>query len=215
MLALLGEAEAHGALLAYSSHVGRMWLQDDGVAIAVNGDSPTLRACIVVNSAGLDAPALARATDGFPPEHIPRSYLARGSYFALAGRSPFTRLVYPLAEPGGLGVHLTLDLAGRARFGPDVQWIDEPSYDVDPGRADSFYSAIRRYWPQLADGALQPAYCGIRAKISGPGEPAADFRIAGPESHGAPMVQLFGIESPGITASLAIAEHVADLVRSL
>ncbi len=215
LLALLGEAEAHGAVCAYGSRVTGMQLQSSGVAIAVSGAPASLTASLVVNAAGLDAPALARATEGFPADRIPRSYLAKGSYFALAGRSPFSRLIYPLPEPGGLGVHLTLDLAGRARFGPDVQWIESPDYAVDPERATHFYAAIRRYWPALADGALQPAYAGIRPKLSGPGEPPADFRIEGPETHGTPMVHLFGIESPGLTASLAIAEHVAGLLRSL
>jgi L-2-hydroxyglutarate oxidase LhgO len=215
LLALLGQAEAHGAACAYGSRVTHMEAGGDGVSIAVNGGPPALLASLVVNAAGLGAPALARATEGFPADRIPRSYLAKGSYFALAGRSPFERLIYPLPEPGGLGVHLTLDLAGRARFGPDVQWIDAPDYAVDPQRAAAFYPAIRSYWPALPDGALRPAYAGIRPKICGPGEPAADFRIDGPEAHGAPMVHLFGIESPGLTASLAIAEHVADLLRGL
>jgi L-2-hydroxyglutarate oxidase LhgO len=215
MLALAGEAEAHGATCAYESRVTRMWLQDRGVVIAVNGDGPTLLASIVVNAAGSEAPELARSIEGFPSERVPRSYLSKGSYFALAGRSPFRRLIYPVPEPGGLGVHLTLDLAGRARFGPDVQWVDRQDYDVDPGRAAHFYSAIRRYWPGLADGALQPAYAGIRPKIAGPGEPAADFRIDGPEAHSAPVVNLFGIESPGFTASLAIGEQVAEILRPI
>ncbi len=215
LLALLGQAEAHGAACAYGSRVTHMEVGGDGVSIAVNDGPPALLASLVVNAAGLDAPALARATEGFPADRIPRSYLAKGSYFALAGRSPFERLIYPLPEPGGLGVHLTLDLAGRARFGPDVQWIDVPDYAVDPQRAAAFYPAIRSYWPALPDGALQPAYAGIRSKICAPGEPAADFRIDGPEAHGAPMVHLFGIESPGLTASLAIAEHVAEMLRRL
>jgi L-2-hydroxyglutarate oxidase LhgO len=151
--------------------------------------------------------------EGFPAKHIPTAYFAKGNYFTLLGRSPFDRLVYPVPEPGGLGVHLTLDLAGRARFGPDVQWVSERDYTVDPSRGDRFYAAIRTYWPDLKNGALQPAYAGIRPKISGPGAPAADFRIDGPEVHGvAGVVNLFGIESPGLTASLAIADHVAALL---
>jgi L-2-hydroxyglutarate oxidase LhgO len=165
---------------------------------------------LLINCAGLGAPELAGRIRGFPLEHVPRAYFAKGNYFTLAGRSPFSRLVYPVPEPGGLGVHLTLDLAGRARFGPDVQWVDRCDYTVDPRRGDRFYAAIREYWPGLPDGALEPAYAGMRPKISGPGEPSADFRIDGPARHGvASVINLFGIESPGLTASLAIAERVA------
>jgi L-2-hydroxyglutarate oxidase LhgO len=137
----------------------------------------------------------------------------KGSYFSLSGRAPFARLIYPLPEPEALGVHLTLDLAGRARFGPDLQWVGECDYAVDPARATSFYGAIRAWWPELPDGALEPAYAGIRPKIAGPGRPPADFRIDGEAAHGVRgLVQLFGIESPGLTASLAVAEHVAGLL---
>ena len=215
MLALLGQAEAHGATCAYDSRVTQMWLRERGVAIAVNSEEPALLASIVINAASVEAPRLARSIEGFPSDRVPRAHLAKGNYFTLTGRSPFQRLVYPVPEPGGLGVHLTLDLAGRARFGPDVQWVERLDYEVDPARAAHFYGSIRRYWPALADGALQPAYAGIRPKISGPGEPAADFRIDGPQMHSAPIVNLFGIESPGLTASLAIAEHVAQIVRQM
>ena len=213
MLALLGQAESRGALLVCDSAVTGVALQADGFGIAVNGASGSLHARTLVNSAGLSAPAVARLMQGFPAEHVPPAWFAKGSYFTLAGRAPFGRLIYPLPVPGGLGVHLTLDLAGRARFGPDVQWVDELDYAVDPQRAAGFYGAIRDWWPALADGALEPAYSGIRPKITGPGEPAADFRIDGRAAHGVPgLVHLFGIESPGLTASLAIAEHVADLL---
>jgi L-2-hydroxyglutarate oxidase LhgO len=168
-----------------------------------------LEAGLVVNAAGLHAPALAARFDGLAPGSVPRAWFAKGSYYGLAGRSPFSRLIYPVPEPGGLGVHLTLDLGGQARFGPDVEWVDRIDYAVDPRRAAGFAEAIRRYWPGLPAGALQPGYAGIRPKISGPGEPPADFVIQDARVHGLPgLVNLFGIESPGLTASLAIAEEV-------
>jgi L-2-hydroxyglutarate oxidase LhgO len=213
MLALLGEAQGRGALLACGSAVTGVELQAEGFLLAVNGAPGALHARTVVNAAGLGAPGVARLMRGFPAAHVPGAWFAKGSYFTLKGRAPFARLVYPLPIAGGLGVHLTLDLAGRARFGPDVEWVDEPDYAVDAKRADSFYDAIRAWWPGLADGALEPGYAGIRPKITAPGEPPADFRIDGPAVHGVPgLVQLFGIESPGLTASLAIAAHVAALL---
>jgi len=216
MVALLGDAERHGACIVYRSRVAKMWLESASILLAINDDArPSLRARTVVNCAGLHATQVAADIEGFPAEHIPRAYFARGHYFALAGRAPFRHLVYPIPEPGGLGVHMTLDLANQVRFGPDVEWIEALDYSMDIERAVRFYSAIRRFWPKLADGQLVPAYAGIRPKISGPGEPAADFRIDGPGIHGiANVINLFGIESPGLTASLAIAEHVAELAHA-
>ena len=169
----------------------------------------TIRCRMLVNAAGLHAPALARAIDGIPLETIPPAYFCRGVYFTLIGQAPFRRLIYPVPVPGGLGVHITLDLAGQARFGPDVEWIPDVDYAVDPRRGDAFYAAVRRYWPGLRDGALQPGYAGIRPKISGPNEAAADFVVQGPEAHGVPgLVNLYGIELPGLTASLPLADEV-------
>lgn len=215
MLALLGDAEHAGAMLAVCSPVRSGAVTAGGIVLEVGGDTATtLLARTVVNAAGLTAPELARRIDGMPVAHVPPQLYAKGCYFTLAGRAPFSRLIYPVPEAAGLGVHLTLDLGGQARFGPNVRWIDEIEYGVDPHDADSFYDEVRRYWPALADGALQPGYAGIRPKISGPGEPAADFRIDGPAVHGVPgLVNLFGIESPGLTASLAIGEAVAAIAE--
>ncbi|SEM40671.1 L-2-hydroxyglutarate oxidase LhgO [Pseudoxanthomonas sp. GM95] len=215
MLALQGDAEHHGALLALRAPVTALRCEEEGFVIEVGGDAPMrLHAQTLVNSAGHGAPLLAAQMQGLPARAVPRHWYAKGSYFSLAGRTPFSHLVYPLPEPGGLGTHLTLDLAGRARFGPDVEWVDGLDYALDPTRGERFYAAIRRYWPALPDHALQPAYTGIRPKISGPGEPNADFRIDGPAEHGiAGLVNLFGIESPGLTSSLAIADHVCALLE--
>lgn len=212
MLALQGDAEASGALLALLAPVEAVEVMDHGLKLEVGGAEPmTLLAKTLINCAGHAAPAIAARTKGLSAEMVPPRYFAKGSYFSLATATPFHHLVYPLPEPGGLGVHLTLDLGGQARFGPDVEWVDSLDYAMDESRADRFYAAIRRYWPALPDGALQPAYTGIRPKISGPGEPAADFRIDGPGQHGiAGLVNLFGIESPGLTAALAIAEDVCQ-----
>jgi L-2-hydroxyglutarate oxidase LhgO len=181
--------------------------------IDVGGVDPmTLRCRLLVNSAGLHAPDLAARIAGMPSAYIPPACYAKGNYFTLSGRSPFSRLIYPVPVPGGLGVHLTIDLGGQARFGPDVQWIDAIDYTVDPARADSFYAAVRKYWPALRDGALQPGYAGIRPKIVPRGAPAQDFVVQCPPTHGVPgLINLFGIESPGLTASLALADHVVDV----
>jgi L-2-hydroxyglutarate oxidase LhgO len=172
-------------------------------------DAMTLQSALLVNSAGLRAPSVAKTIEGFDGKFVPGEFYAKGNYYSLARKNPFTRLIYPVPEPGGLGVHVTLDLGGQARFGPDVEWVESISYDVDPRRAERFYAAIRRYWPGLPDGALLPGYSGIRPKTAGPGAPAPDFHIQGPREHGVPgLVHLFGIESPGLTASLALADAV-------
>ena len=220
MLSLQGEAEAHGAMLALKSPLQRLRRTAGGFELEVGGDVPMrLHARSVVNSAGLHAVPLASRFEGLPHMALPPVHWARGHYFACPGKPAFTRLIYPMPDEAGLGVHVTLDLGGQMRFGPDVQWIApaEPGaedYRVAPARAAPFAAAIRRYWPALPEGALQPAYAGIRPKISGPGQPAADFLIHGPAEHGVPgLVNLLGIESPGLTASLALAERVAELLR--
>jgi L-2-hydroxyglutarate oxidase LhgO len=207
MLAYLGDAESHGAMLALKSGLIGADVVPDGFVVHVGGaDAMTLKCSILVNSAGLRAPTVARSVEGYRAELAPKEYYAKGNYYSLARKNPFTRLIYPVPEPGGLGVHVTLDLGGQARFGPDVEWVEHIGYDVDPKRAERFYAAIRRYWPGLPDGALLPGYAGIRPKTAGPGEPAPDFHIQGPREHGVPgLVHLFGIESPGLTASLALA----------
>jgi L-2-hydroxyglutarate oxidase LhgO len=212
MLAYLGDAQNAGAMLALKSPLQKAVVRADGIELHVAGAEPLLAAC-VVNSAGLTAPSLARRIEGYPARYAPPELYAKGNYYTLAKRAPFSRLVYPVPEPGGLGVHVTLDLGGRARFGPDVEWVEMIDYTVDPKRAERFYAAIRRYWPGLPDGALQPGYAGIRPKISGRGELPADFVLQGPRAHGVRgLVQMYGIESPGLTASLALADHVSALL---
>jgi len=215
MLAYESDAEAAGATIVLRAPVLGGRIERHGFTLEVGGEEPTTIACErLVNSAGLEAPLLARRIAGVPPEAVPGAYFCRGVYFTHSGRAPFRRLVYPVPESAGLGVHLTLDLAGQARFGPDTEWIDGIDYTVDPRRGERFYAAIRTYWPGLKDGALQPGYAGVRPKINGPKDAAADFVIAGPAAHGVPgLVNLFGIESPGITASLPLAAHVARLLR--
>ena len=212
MLAYQGDAEDAGVMIAFKSPVWGGRVTDDGMVIQVHGDEPMELGCrLVVNCAGLGAQPLATSFEGLAPETIPPRYLAKGSYFTLSGRAPFQRLIYPLPEPGGLGVHLTLDMGGQARFGPDVEWIDEINYDVDPRRADSFYGAVRRYWPDIKDDSLQPGYAGVRTKLQPKGEPDGDFVIQDARVHGvAGLINLYGVESPGLTASLAIAEEVVS-----
>lgn len=209
MLSLTGLIEAHGGMIAYGTRVTRVAAGTGGFVLWTAA-GPALRCRRLVNAAGLGAQALAATIEGLDPATVPPLYLARGCYFSLAGRAPFRHLIYPVPRDASLGTHLTLDLAGQAKFGPDQAWIAAEDYRVDPGRAAGFEAAIRRYWPGLPRGALNPAYAGIRPKLQGPGEPPADFRIDGPEHHGlAGLVNLFGIESPGLTASLALAEEVA------
>ncbi|MGB3867583.1 MAG: FAD-dependent oxidoreductase, partial [Xanthobacteraceae bacterium] len=210
---LRGEAEAAGAAFAFHAPLAQARGQADGIEVDIGGATPmSLRCRWLLNAAGLAATAVARRIDAMPVDRIPPAYLAKGNYFSCGVRSPFSRLIYPVPEPGGLGVHLTLDLAGQARFGPDVEWIDTVDYTVDPRRAERFYPAIRRYWPDLPDGALIPGYAGIRPKIVPPAVAVQDFVIQGPREHGvAGLVNLFGIESPGLTSCLALADHVAAL----
>jgi L-2-hydroxyglutarate oxidase LhgO len=211
MVALLAEAQTRGAVLALRSPALGGRVTDDGIVLDIGGAEPTRLLCrSVVNSAGLGALRLARSLRGFPPAAVPRGYLCKGSYFTLARRAPFRHLIYPAPEQAGLGIHLTVDLGGQPRFGPDVEWVEAEDYRVDPGRAEAFAAAVRRYWPDLPGEALQAGYAGIRPKIAGPGEPPADFLVQGPRDHGvAGLVNLFGIESPGLTACLALADEVA------
>ena len=216
MLALQGDAENAGAMPVFRSPVERGRRFGDGIEIDVGGAEPmSLRCRLLVNSAGLHAPGFAQRIKGMPADRVPETYYAKGNYFTLSGRSPFSRLIYPVPVPGGLGVYLTIDLGGQARFGPDVEWIEAIDYTVDPHRADGFYAAVRKYWPALKDGALQPGYAGIRPKIVPKGAPAQDFVVQGPQTHGVPgLINLFGIESPGLTAALAIAEHVLEVAAT-
>ncbi|WP_421865221.1 NAD(P)/FAD-dependent oxidoreductase [Parvibaculum sp.] len=220
MLSLQGEFEDRGGMIAFRSTVTRVTREGDDFLVHVEGAEPmALRTRTIINAGGLWAPALAARIEGLDAAHVPAPHFAKGNYFSLTGRAPFSRLIYPVPEAAGLGVHLTLDMGGSARFGPDVEWIEvaegsEPDYAVKPERGERFYAAVRRYWPELKDGALMPAYSGVRPKVNGPDEAAADFMISGPGEHGVPgLVNLFGIESPGLTASLAIAEMVAGMVR--
>jgi L-2-hydroxyglutarate oxidase LhgO len=216
MLALWGELEDRGGRIAFETPVERMSFVAPHWQVEFGGsDVGTVVFDAVIISAGLGAQKLARRIDRYPPDKIPPLVLAKGNYFAFAGKPVFSRLIYPTPVDGGLGVHVTLDMAGRMRFGPDVEWIENEDYAVDPHRADAFYDRIHAYWPGLPDGSLVPDYCGIRPKLSGPGQPAADFLIAGEAAHGLPrLVCLFGIESPGLTASLSLAEDVIDALTA-
>ena len=220
MLALQGDLERAGGMVAFESAVVGGRVAEGGVVLTVQSPGqPALqvRACTVVNAAALHACAVARAIEGLDPAHVPQAHFAKGSYYTLAGKAPFSRLVYPAPQGAWLGVHLTLDLGGQAKFGPDLEWLDVTTpeaidYTVDPQRADAFYAAVRRYWPALPDGALQPSYSGVRPKIYGPGQAAPDFRVDGPAVHGVPgLVNLFGIESPGLTSAMAIGEFVVQM----
>ncbi|MEH3119311.1 MAG: NAD(P)/FAD-dependent oxidoreductase [Methylorubrum populi] len=212
MLALLGDIEDAGGVLALRTPIESAEPRQGRWHVRFGGRTPdTLWVDGIVNAAGLGAQAFARRIGGLAPGCVPRQVLAKGSYFGCTGKPAFARLIYPAPVEGGLGIHLTLDLAGRMRFGPDVEWVETPDYAVDPARAETFAAAIRRYWPGLPQGRLTPDYAGIRPKLTGPGEPPADFRIDGPAEHGlARLVQLFGIESPGLTSVLSLAEAVAD-----
>jgi L-2-hydroxyglutarate oxidase LhgO len=213
MLALRGDAEEAGAACAFHTPLLHARAVGGRIELDAGGDAPMSLECgLLVNAAGLDAPAVARSIDGMPIEQIPPAYLAKGNYFSCSAPAPFSHLIYPVPEPGGLGVHLTLDMAGQARFGPDVEWVEKVDYTVDPARAERFYPAIRRYWPTLPDGALMPSYSGIRPKIVPPAVATQDFLIQGPREHGVDgLINLFGIESPGLTSSLAIADYVGEL----
>jgi L-2-hydroxyglutarate oxidase LhgO len=214
MLALQADCESAGAAVVLRSPVERLRPVESGIELTVGGEvAERIVARRVVNAAGLGAIALARRTDGYAKDRLPGEYLAKGHYFSIGGR-PFGRLVYPMPNEAGLGVHATVDLDGSVRFGPDVQWVDRLDYTVPTERSKAFYAAIREYWPDLPEGALSPAYAGIRPKIAGPGEQPADFVIEGPEEHGIRgLVNLFGIESPGLTAALALGALVAATLR--
>ena len=218
MLSLQGDAENAGALFAFDSRVVGGRMDADGIVLQVrsgDGSETEIQAGLLVNAAGLWSVQLAQHIAGLPTDELPGAWFAKGNYYSLSGRAPFSRLIYPVPEPGGLGVHLTLDLGGQARFGPDVEWLADVGngidYRVDPSRADRFYAAIRDYWPMLPDASLQPGYSGVRPKISPPGADPADFLFS---THGnANYIGLYGMESPGLTASLAIADHIFGMIK--
>ena len=213
MLALQGDLEHAGGMVVLNAPLARAQVRADGLMLEMQ-DGTQLIANSVINAAGVHAPALARTIEGLDARHVPAAHYCKGNYFTLSGRSPFQHLIYPVPEAAGLGVHLTVDLGGQAKFGPDVQWVDSPDdLVVQPARGEVFYAEVRKYWPALPDGALLPGYAGIRPKINAPHEAASDFVIQGPAEHGVPgLVNLFGIESPGLTSSLAIGEWVVGLL---
>jgi len=215
MLALEGDLEDRGGMIAFNTPVESLRHTPDGWEVRFGGaEAGTFTVDAVINSAGLGAQAIARATEGYPAARVPRLVLAKGNYFGFGGKPAFSHLIYPAPVEGGLGTHVTLDLAGRMRFGPDVEWLESESYAVDAQRAVSFYASVRTYFPALPDNSLVPDYCGIRPKLTGKGEPAADFLIDGPGAHGLPrLVHLFGIESPGLTSALSIAEDVVGQLQ--
>jgi L-2-hydroxyglutarate oxidase LhgO len=225
MLSLLGGFEDAGGMVAYQSPlISAKALgakAENGFALEIGGaDAMQIQTHLLINCAGLSAPAIAQKIEGLDINQVPKAYFAKGNYFSLSGKSPFTHLIYPIPEPGGLGVHLTLDMGGQAKFGPDVEWLDIESenqidYTVNPKRSEGFYEAVRRYWPGLKDGSLQPDYAGVRAKIVPPNAPAGDFCFNGPNDHGMQgLFNLYGFESPGLTSSLAIAKHLEGLIKS-
>ena len=213
MLALQGDAETHGVMVVLNTPCisGSVWA--DGIRVTFGGHDPmTLHCRVLVNCASLGAQALAMRIEGLAPDTVPPLYYAKGNYFSLAGRSPFRRLIYPVPSDAWLGVHVGLDLTGRCKFGPDIHWVDGIDYDVDNSQLQSFYASIRRYWPELPDGSLQPDYTGVRPKLYPKGEPARDFLIQTRAEHGVRgLINLYGIESPGLTSSLGIGRYVADL----
>ena len=225
MLSLLGGFEDAGGMVAYQSPlISAKTLgakAENGFALEIGGaDEMQIQTQLLINCAGLSAPAIARKIEGLDAGQVPKAYFAKGNYFSLSGKSPFTHLIYPIPEPGGLGVHLTLDMGGQAKFGPDVEWLDIDSenqidYTVNPKRSEGFYEAVRRYWPELKDNSLQPDYSGVRAKIVPPNSPAGDFCFEGPQQHQLNgLFNLYGFESPGLTSCLAIAQHLEAQIKS-
>ena len=225
MLSLLGGFEDAGGMIAYQSPllsakpIGTR--AEGGFALEIGGlAGMKLHTKLLINCAGMSAPAVAQQIEGLVSDQIPKAYFAKGNYFSLSGKSPFTHLIYPIPEPGGLGVHLTLDMGGQAKFGPDVEWLDidtedQVDYTVNPKRGESFYEAVRRYWPDLKDNTLQPDYSGVRAKIVPPNSPAGDFCFNTPQDHGLQgLYNLYGFESPGLTSSLAIAAYLEGKIKS-